>query len=122
MHNNGQTNTRRVSRTFNTHHREKRMPKVSLLQHSQRLLQYAGWLLIAALPATGLAQQAATTEQSSEVKSPKATTIVVPKTTEKVNEKITTSSQQKKTAASNKRFKPSEKISEDLSVAFPVDI
>jgi len=79
-----------------------------LAPYTRRLLIAA---FIALMPMASLAQIIAPTEESSTEESSQSDSIAAPP-----------AEQQNKTETNSGRFKPSESISEDLSVAFPVDI
>jgi len=100
------------------------MAKVALHKKRQGLARHIGSLLIATLPMVSVAQPVTPTEQSqtNAEKDLQSVSNNLPKTAPKATKNSVTPSVEKQQQASNKRFKPSERISEDLSVAFPVDI
>jgi len=100
------------------------MAKVALHKKRQGLARLTGSLLIAILPMISVAQPATPIEQSqtNADKDLQPVSSYTPKTAPKAKENTVTPPVEKQQQVSNKRFKPSERISEDLSVAFPVDI
>jgi len=100
------------------------MAKVALHKKRQGLARLTGSLLIAILPMISVAQPATPIEQSqtNADKDLQSVSSDTPKTAPKAKENTVTPPVEKQQQVSNKRFKPSERISEDLSVAFPVDI
>ncbi len=96
----------------------------TLQPHRQRSAPNTRGLLIAVFialaPMAGLAQQTTPTDQSSAIGSGESDSITAPPAEQQ--NKSPAPPTQNKTKTNNRRFKPSESISEDLSVAFPVDI